>query len=123
MQISQPDGEACSVKEAEPLQGYVFIAGMTGTYSVKLYVADEFSADEMARYNGIEVTVKYSNKFTLPAGGKDKSTRTVNGYQARICKDHWGDDGYTYFLVQRAGVVKAVMREEKAITGGYSFSV
>lgn len=120
MQISQPDGEAL-VKEAEPSQGYVFIAGMTGTYSVKLYVADEFSADEMARYNGIEVTVKYSNKFTLPAGAKTRSTRTVNGYQARIANDP-GDDGYTYFLVQRAGVVKAVMRAEKAITGGYSFS-
>jgi hypothetical protein len=120
MQISRPDGEAL-VKEAEPSQGYVFIAGMTGTYSVKLYVADEFSADEMARYNGIEVTVKYSNKFTMPAGAKTRSTRTVNGYQARISDDP-GDDGHTYFLVQRAGVVKAVMRAEKAITGGYSFS-
>ena len=120
MQVTQPDGEAL-VKDAEPSEGYLFIARMTGTYTVKLYIADELPADEMTKYNGSEVTVKYSNKFTLPAGVKTKSTRTVNGYLARIANDP-GDEGYTYFVVQRAGAVKAVMRAEKVITGGYSFS-
>jgi len=120
MQVTQPDGEAL-VKDAEPSEGYLFIARMTGTYTVKLYIADELPADEMTKYNGSEVTVKYSNKFTLPAGVKTKSTRTVNGYLARIANDP-GDEGYTYFVVQRAGAVKAVMRAEKAITSGYSFS-
>jgi hypothetical protein len=120
MQVTQPDGQAL-VKDAEPSAGYIFIAGMAGTYTVRLYVADELPADEMTKYNGSEVTVKYSNKFTLPAGVKTKSTRTVNGYQARIANDP-GDDGNTYFVIQKAGTVKAVMRAEKAITGGYSFS-
>jgi hypothetical protein len=120
LQVTQPDGVAL-VKEAEPTAGYVFIAQAAGTYTVKLYVVEEFSADDMAKFNGSEVTVKYSNKFNLPAAAKTKFSRTVNGYQARIANDP-GEEGFTYFVIQKAGAIKAVMRAEKAITGGYFFS-
>ena len=115
-----PSGEEL-VDEVYPAKGYVFVANMPGTYVVRFYVSNDLPDEMVTKFNGTQVTVRYSNKFTLPLKAKTVARRTINGYQAKIANET-GDDSSTYFLIQKAGKLKAVMRTEKEFTDGYYFS-
>lgn len=120
MAIYLPSGEEFA-KEVDPHDGYVFVADMPGTYRISFDVIKELSDDDIAKSDGKEIIVRYSNKFSLPAGAKTASVRTVNGYQAKIANES-RDDGKTFLVIQKAGKLKALMRAEKEITGGFYFS-
>lgn len=120
MQIKAPGGVPL-VKDGDPAEGFVFVAHADGSYSLTIKAADEYPDNELAKYIGTQVTVKYSNKFELPRTAATKAVRNINGYQARI-SDESGDEGKTYFIVTKNGKIKAVMRAEKEMTGGFYFS-
>ena len=115
-----PDGKEL-VDEVYPSKGYVFVADMSGKYVARFYVSNDLPDDTIAKFNGSQVTVKYSNRFALPLKAKAVAVRTINGYQAKIANES-GDEASTYFVIQKAGKLKAVMRTEKEFTGGYYFS-
>ena len=111
------------VKEGNPTEGWIFIAETAGTYRLTFF-APKVTRDDAtlaAKVDGKVITVRYSSKLNLPKNVVSKGVRTVNGYQAKIF-DEPGDGGKTYFLVQKGGRTKAVMRDEKEVTGGFYFS-
>ncbi len=119
MSVVDPMGETL-LKEADAAEGVVFIAPASGRYRLilKMNVPDA----EMAKTFGEkQVTVSYTNKLDLPKDAETKSVKVINGYQAKIVNEP-GDNGKTYFLVQKGGKTKAIMRAEKEIGGGYYFS-
>jgi len=120
IEIRTPTGETL-VSDRDATDGYVFVAAMPGTYVLKLYVYATLPDEELAKHIGKQVTVRYSNKFVLPATAKTKATKTINGYQVKIA-DEPVDNGKTFLLVQKAGKLKALMTAEKQVTGGYYFS-
>jgi hypothetical protein len=118
--VIQPNGEPL-VKEADASKGYVFVADRAGTYKLRFYVFADYPDDELAKRSGTKITVRYSTRFTLPPTARTKATRTVNGYQAKIA-DETVEDGGTYLVIQKGGKLRAVMRAEREITGGFYFS-
>src|SRR5262249_39758552 len=111
------------VKEGNPSEGWIFIAETPGTYRLTFFApkVTRDDADLSPKVNGKVITVGYSNKLNIPKNAVSKGVRNINGYQAKIL-DEPGDEGKTYFIVQKAGKTKAVMRDEKQITGGFYFS-
>jgi hypothetical protein len=111
------------VKEGNPSEGWIFIAETPGTYRLVFFApkVTQDDADLSAKVNGKVITVKYSNKLNIPKNAVSKGVRNINGYQAKIL-DEPGDEGKTYFIIQKAGKTKAVMRDAKEITGGFYFS-
>ena len=120
MAIMSPTG-ADFVRDVNPHEGYVFVADMPGTYKLTFDVIKEMSDEEISKSSGKRINVRYSNKFALPAAAKTASSRTVNGYQIKIANEP-GNEGKTYLVIQKAGKLKALMRAEKEITGGFYFS-
>ena len=100
-------GESLSNMAAIP-EGIVFIAPSSGKYRLvlKIDVPDAEMAKDTAERHLIS---DYSTKFQLPKGAQTQSTRIVNGYQAKIVNEA-ADEGKTYFLVQKGGKTKAIMR-------------
>jgi len=120
MEIRRPTGETL-VSDREASVGYVFVADMPGTYVLKFYLYSEMPEEELAKHIGKQVTVKYSNRFVLPASAKTKAAKAINGYQVKIA-DEPAENGKTFLLIQKAGKLKALMAAEKEISGGYYFS-
>jgi hypothetical protein len=120
MAVNSPNGEAL-IKDVEASEGYIFIAQTSGTYRVIFSPSRGLTDEDIAKQNGKRITVTYSNKFSLPNGAETAAVRNVNGYQVKIANEA-GDEGKTYLLIQKAGRLKALMRAEKNITGGYYFS-
>jgi hypothetical protein len=111
------------VKERGLSDGWMFVAEKSGTYRLIVQVQKEFQddAETAGKLNGKAITVQYSSKLNLQKNVVPKGIRNINGYQAKIL-DEPGDEGNTYFVIQKAGRTKAVMRGEKEITGGFYFS-
>ena len=120
MTVTLPTGEEMA-KDIEPNEGYVFVADMSGTYKLVFSVSREIPDEDVAKVDGKQVTVRYSNKFSLPVGAKTVATKNVNGYQIKIANES-KDEGKTFLLIQKAGKLKAVMRNGKEIAGGFYFS-
>ena len=120
MSIVLPTGVELA-KDIEPNEGYIFVTDGPGTYKLVFSVAEGISEEDLAKVNGKEITVRYSNKFSLPRGTKTVAVKTINGYQVKIA-DETGEEGKTFFTVQKSGKLKAVMRAEKEIAGGFYFS-
>lgn len=120
MAVVLPSGDEL-VKEVEPSEGFVFVADTPGTYRLVFSVAKGIPDDNLAKENGKEVSVRYSSKFSLPAGVKTATVRNINGYQVKIANET-KDEGKTFLVIQKAGKLKALMRAEKEIAGGFHFS-
>ena len=109
------------VKERFLTDGFLFVAETSGRYHLIFRWGKFESVEDAAKDNGKQVTVRYSNKFDVPKNAVQKAVRNVNGYQARILNQP-GDSGNSYLVIQKAGRLRAVMREEMQITGGLYFS-
>src|SRR5437773_1677696 len=114
--LISPSGEAL-IKDGSLTGGYVFVAGETGAYRLVFKVQQDLTDEITAKLIGKPVLVRYTHKFTLPKKTVTKATRTVNGYQIKI-SDEPGDEGKSYLLIQKAGKILAIMREDKTIAGG-----
>jgi hypothetical protein len=120
LQLADPKGKVL-VKDGEVDRGWVFVPEATGSYTLAFKWYEETDKDEAAKVAGKQITVRYSGKFKLPTNATTKAVRTVNGYQAKIA-DEPNDGGSSYLVVSKAGKIRAIMREEKEMTGGLFFS-
>lgn len=109
------------IKEGDVASGLVFVAEKAGRYRLMFKWIGDVSETDAAQHNGKEVTVQYSDKLSIAKGAVSKGVRRVNGYEAKIL-DEPGDEGNSYFVVEKNGAVKAVSRVQKVIAGGYTFS-
>ena len=119
MSVAEPSGETL-IKDGDGTEGIVFIAPASGKYRLilKIQVPDA----EMAKTYGEKTfQISYRNKLQLPKDAQTRSTRVINGYQAKIINEP-ADDGKTYFLVQKGGKTKAIMRADKEMSRGFYFS-
>jgi hypothetical protein len=116
MDLRDPFGRQM-LKGGDALQGYLFIADTAGTYKIII----QGNADPEHSSVAASASIVFSNKLNLPKNAKTAATRVINGYNARIV-DEAGDQGMSYFTVQKAGKTIAVMRAEKEMTGGFYFS-
>ena len=119
MSVIDPAG-ADLIKNVSGTDGMVFIAPSSGKYRVVLKV-DVPDAEMAKTYGEKKFNIQYTNKLQLPKDAKTISTRVINGYQAKIVNGS-ADDGKTYFLVQKGGKTKAIMRSEKEVGQGFYFS-
>ena len=119
MSVIDPAG-ADLIKNVSGTDGMVFIAPSSGKYRVVLKV-DVPDAEMAKTYGEKKFNIQYTNKLQLPKDAKTISTRVINGYQAKIVNGS-ADDGKTYFLVQKGGKTKAIMRAEKEVGQGFYFS-
>jgi len=118
MNISTPSG-ASLVRSADPLQGFVFIAEESGDYAISILRPNENSDAVTSSLKTL--SIKFADQLMLPARSKLKASRCLNGYKLQI-RDQAGDEGMSYFTIEKAGKLKAVMRAEKEIGGGFYFS-
>ncbi|HEY2866005.1 MAG TPA: hypothetical protein VGJ02_02830 [Pyrinomonadaceae bacterium] len=119
MSVLDPAGEVL-VKYGDDTGDIVFIAPSSGKYRLVLKI-DVPDAAMAKTYGEKQFNINYTNKLQLPKDAQTRSTRVVNGYQAKIVNEP-GDEGKTYFLVQKGGKTKAIMREQKQLEGGFYFS-
>jgi hypothetical protein len=118
--LISPSGEAL-IKDGTLSGGYVFVAGETGAYRLVFKVQQNLPDDITAKLIGKTVTVRYTNRFTLPKRSVTKAVRDVNGYQAKIVEEP-GEEGNAYFVVQKGNKILAIWRQEKVISGGMHFA-
>ncbi|MDQ6788722.1 MAG: emp24/gp25L/p24 family protein [Acidobacteriota bacterium] len=90
---------------------FSFVASEDGEY--KIEITPHKSEDVPAAR---EVTVKYKNKFVLPAKSVLKATRKVNGYEAKIYEVD-NEDGDAYLLIEKGGKLKFISKGSKIATG------
>jgi hypothetical protein len=116
MDVRDPSGQAM-VKGGDARQGYLFIADAAGTYKIIIHGNGDPQDSSVAA----SASIVFSNKLNLPKNAKTVATRVINGYNAKIV-DEAGDSGKSYLIIQKADSVKAIMRAEKEIGGGFFFS-
>jgi len=114
--LKDPSGHSI-VKGGDAFQEFLFIATTAGKYAVRV-----LNSDTTPENSGVSaaISISYSNRISLPKNAKTTATRIVNGYTAKI-SDESGEQGMSYFTIQKGGKTLGIMRAEKEITGGFYF--
>ncbi len=102
-------GKALAFGSSFSSNSAVFIAPKAGKYT--FIVRREKSEDKPGPQN---VTLEYSNKFSLPKGSKQKGIRRLSGYEVRIMFVPGAEDpeyGDNVVLFQKRGVLKNILRQ------------
>lgn len=67
------------------------------------------------------ITLRYTDKFKLPARTIQQAARKINGYDVRILESP-GDDAEAFLLVEKNGKLRAIRRAEGTGAAGFYFA-
>lgn len=113
--VTDPDGEQL-LKDEDTGESVPFVAPKTGKYTLTLMSRpSEYSPG----LSGQRVTFKVGSQFA-PRKNVLLSTKTINGYVIKLLNEI-GEEGSTYALVTKGGILKLILKRPKPPTGGFYF--
>ena len=114
--LYDPSGKNIIDEDSAMTDSLPFVAPAEGKYLLTIKMADNSSGADA----GQKITLKYSNRLSLPTRTTKNDIRRINGYEVRILESA-GDNAQSYLLIEKNGRFKKIYKSDGSLAAGFYF--